>query len=145
MFDTNIQEGYMRFAIKLAKEAAKRGEVPIGCVIIGADGTIVGSGSNSRETSRNSLAHAEIAAINEACTTLNSWRLEGCTAYVTLEPCPMCYGAFAAARIDRVIYGATNSNPKAAGGDPELQSGILAEDCAELLTDFFAKLRTPAP
>jgi tRNA(adenine34) deaminase len=141
MFDTTIQEGFMRFALNLAKKAAERGEVPIGCVITDTNGAIVGQGYNSREASRNSLAHAEIAAINDACNTLGRWRLEGCTAYVTLEPCPMCYGAFAAARIDKVIYGATNSNPKAAGGDPELISGILKDDCAELLRAFFANLR----
>ncbi|MDR0935139.1 MAG: nucleoside deaminase [Oscillospiraceae bacterium] len=141
MFDKNIQEGFMRFALELAKKASERGEVPIGCVIADESGAIVGRGGNSREASRNSLAHAEIIAINEACHTLGRWRLEGCTAFVTLEPCPMCYGAFAAARIDRVIYGATNHNPKAAGGDPELISGVLKDDCAELLREFFAGLR----
>jgi tRNA(adenine34) deaminase len=131
----------MRLALEQAALSAAEGEVPIGCVIVSSDGEIVGRGRNRRERLKNALAHAEIEAVNEACKTLGSWRLEGCTVYVTLEPCPMCLGAFRAARVDRVYYGASNINPNAVGSEPAVEGGVLADECKSALSEFFKKLR----
>ena len=98
---------FMREALLLAKDAAAAGEVPVGCVVTQGD-RIVGRGKNSRETGKNALGHAELAAIDEACRTLGGWRLWQCTLYVTLEPCPMCAGAIINARIPRIVYGAAD-------------------------------------
>ena len=98
---------YMLLALELAKQAAAEGEVPVGCVVV-RKGQIVGRGRNRREKIRNALCHAELEAINEACSNLGGWRLWECTLYVTLEPCPMCAGAIINARIDRVVYGASD-------------------------------------
>ena len=146
-----MDELYMRQALKLAEEAAAAGEVPVGCVIV-CDGKIVGSGRNRREQDKTALAHAEIEAIKEACESLGGWRLWQCTLYVTLEPCPMCAGAIVNARIPRVVYGASDKKCGACGSvcnlftmdfnhHPTVEAGILEEECAGLLTDFFQNLR----
>ncbi|MDR2530483.1 MAG: nucleoside deaminase [Oscillospiraceae bacterium] len=131
----------MRQALELAAESAVDGEIPIGCVIADSGGRIVGRGRNRRERNRNALAHAEIEAIDSACATLGAWRLEGCTAYVTLEPCPMCAGAFRAARIARVCFGASNTNPNAVGPAPTFEGGLLENECKSALSEFFRTLR----
>lgn len=146
-----MDELYMREALVLAQEAAAAGEVPVGCVIV-CDGKIVGRGRNRREQDKTALAHAEIEAIKEACETLGGWRLWQCTLYVTLEPCPMCAGAIVNARIPRVVYGASDKKCGACGSvcnlftmdfnhHPTVEAGILEEQCAELLTQFFQNLR----
>lgn len=142
---------YMTVALQLAKEAAGEGEVPVGAVIVKGD-TIIGRGRNRRECIGNALAHAEIEAINEACQTLGGWQLVDCTMYVTLEPCPMCAGAIINARIPRVVQGACNIKAGSCGSivdlfslpynhKPVLESGVLEEECQQLLKEFFKKLR----
>ena len=142
---------FMDEALKLAKEAFDDGEVPVGCVITRGD-EIVGRGRNRREQGKSALAHAEVEAIAQACARLGGWRLWECTLYVTLEPCPMCAGAIINARIPRVVYGASDKKCGATGSvcnlfsmafnhHPTVESGILEEECAGLLTEFFAKLR----
>ncbi len=141
----------MREALSLAKEAFSMGEVPVGAVAVW-DGKIVGRGMNRRETDKNALRHAEIAAIDEACKNLGGWRLWKCDLYVTLEPCPMCAGAIINSRIRRVIFGASDAKAGSCGSvtdmfslpynhKPEVVSGILERECSELLTEFFAGLR----
>ena len=146
------QEKYMRAAIRQAKKAYGLGEVPIGCVIV-YEGKLIGRGYNRRNTDKNTLAHAEITAINKASKKVGDWRLEGCTLYVTLEPCQMCAGAIVQARIDEVVMG--SMNPKAGCGGsvlnllemPEFNHqvrvtrGVLEEECSLLLTQFFKELR----
>lgn len=145
-------EKYMKEALKEAKKAYKLGEVPIGCVIV-YEGKIIGRGYNRRNTDKTTLAHAEISAIKKASKVIGDWRLEGCTLYVTLEPCQMCSGAIIQARIDRVVMGAMN--PKAGCGGSLLNilenesfnhqalvsRGILEEECSDILTKFFKELR----
>ena len=142
---------FMDEALKLAKEAAAEGEVPVGCVIVRGN-EIVGRGRNRRETDKTALAHAEIEAISEACRKLGGWRLWECTLYVTLEPCPMCAGAIINARIPRVVYGASDKKCGACGGvcdlfsmdfnhRPAVEIGVREEECAALLTEFFQNLR----
>ena len=142
---------FMEEALALAKEAADAGEVPVGCVIV-RKGEIVGRGRNRREGDKTALAHAELEAIAQACANLGGWRLWECTLYVTLEPCPMCAGAIINARIPRVVYGASDAKFGAAGSvcslfsmafnhHPQVESGILEDACAALMTDFFQKLR----
>jgi tRNA(adenine34) deaminase len=141
----------MGIALELAREAAAEGEVPVGCVITRGD-EIVGRGRNRREKDKSALAHAEIEAISEACRNLGGWRLWECTLYVTLEPCPMCAGAIVNARIPRVVYGASDAKCGAVRSvcslfsmdfnhHPKVESDILDEECAALLTEFFRKLR----
>lgn len=141
----------MAAALELAKEAAAAGEVPVGCVIA-RNGQIVGRGRNRRETDKNALAHAEIEAIEDACRHLGGWRLWECTLYVTLEPCPMCAGAIINARIPRVVFGASDKKCGACGSvcdlfsmnfnhHPHVERGILEEEAAALLTEFFLNLR----
>lgn len=146
------QEKYMRQAIKQAQKAYALGEVPIGCIIV-CGGKIIGRGYNRRNTDKNTLAHAEITAINKASKKVGDWRLEGCSLYVTLEPCQMCAGAIVQARIDEVIMG--SMNPKAGCGGSILNllemrefnhqvkvtRGVLEEECSQLLTRFFKELR----
>ena len=103
------REHYMAQALVLAEEAAAAGEVPVGCVVVGPDGTVIGRGRNLREETGDASAHAEMLAIREACRTLGDWRLEGCALYVTLEPCPMCAGAVINSRIPVVVYGAKDA------------------------------------
>lgn len=141
----------MRLALEGARQAAEEGEVPVGAVVIRGD-TVVGFGRNRRECGRNALAHAEIEAIDTACRQLGGWRLTGCTLYVTLEPCPMCAGAAINSRVDRVVYGARDPKAGSCGSlvdlfclpynhRPALTGGVLEEECAELLTGFFRRLR----
>ena len=146
------QEKYMKEAIRQAKKAYALGEVPIGCVIV-YQGKIIGRGYNRRNTDKNTLAHAEITAINKASKKVGDWRLEGCTLYVTLEPCQMCAGAIVQARIDEVVMACMN--PKAGCGGsilnilemPEFNHqvkvvrGVLEEECSAMLTNFFKELR----
>lgn len=146
------QEKYMKEALRQAKKAYALGEVPIGCVIV-HEGKIIGRGYNRRNTDKNTLAHAEITAINKASRKLGDWRLEGCTLYVTLEPCQMCAGAIVQARIDEVVMACMN--PKAGCGGsilnilemPEFNHqvkvtrGVLEEECSHMLTQFFKELR----
>ena len=144
-------EYYMRAALELAALSAGTGESPVGCVIV-RDGGIVSGACNVRETSKNALGHAEILAINEACSALGGWRLTRATLYVTLEPCPMCAGAVWAARVPRVVYGADSMKNGAYGSKldmrsfglnhaPEVKGGVLAPECSALLSDFFRKKR----
>ena len=141
------REDYMKEALTLAKEAAQAGEVPVGCVIV-RDGEIIGRGRNRREEKQAVSSHAEMEAMAQANAALDSWRLEDCDLYVTLEPCPMCAGAIINARIPRVFYGARDEAMGAAGGvlnlfmenfphKPQLVGGILAEECAAVLGEFF--------
>ena len=145
------QERFMEQALALAREAAAAGEVPVGCVIV-QDGKIVGRGRNCREEKQATASHAEMEAIAQANEILGTWRLDSCELYVTLEPCPMCAGAILNARIPRVWYGARDEAMGACGGvtnlfmeafanPPALVGGILAEECREVLADFFAALR----
>ena len=146
-----LHEKFMHEALALAREAAAAGEVPVGCVIV-HNGEIIARGRNHREEKQSTLSHAETEAITEANRILGSWRLEDCSLYVTLEPCPMCAGAIINARIPRVFYGARDSAMGACGGvlnlfmedfphHPALVGGILAEECREVLTEFFRSLR----
>ena len=142
---------FMEQALILAREAASEGEVPVGCVIV-RKGEIVGRGRNRREKDKTALAHAEIEAISDACRNLGGWRLWECTLYVTLEPCPMCAGAILSARIPRVVYGASDSKFGAVRSvcslfdmrfnhHPAVEAGVLEEEAAALMTEFFQKLR----
>ncbi len=153
LLQEKMDEKYMREALKLAKKAAKLGEVPIGCVIVYQD-RIIGRGYNRRNTDKSTLSHAEITAIKKASKMLDDWRLTDCTLYVTLEPCQMCAGAIVQARVTRVVMGCMN--PKAGCGGsvlnilemPEFNHqvnvtrGILEEECSRLLSGFFKSLRT---
>ena len=142
---------YMQEALALAQKAFDMGEVPVGCVVV-CRGAIVGRGYNRRETGKNALFHAEVEAINQACRNLGGWRLWECTLYVTLEPCPMCAGAILQARIPRVVYGARDSKYGACGSvcdlfsmdfhhHPQLEGGLMEEESARLLRQFFQDLR----
>lgn len=146
-----MESRFMLRAIELAKIAASKGEVPVGAVIV-KDGIIIGEGYNMREQKNNALSHAETEAINNACNYLNDWRLDGCTIYITLEPCPMCAGAIVNARIKEVVFGAydktmgcmdsvTNiaSLPFALG--TLVYGGIKEDECKQILTDFFKGVR----
>ncbi len=146
-----MDEKYMKAAIKQAKLAAKKGEVPVGAVIV-RDGEIIARAYNTRETDKNALCHAEIKAIRKACKKLGGWRLTRCELYVTLEPCPMCAGAIVNSRIVSVYYGASDEKAGAFGTrfdmnemglnhKPQIVAGVLREECASLLSDFFAELR----
>ena len=146
------REEYMRLALALAREAAEHGEVPVGCVIAGPDGTVIGRGRNRREESGDATAHAEIEAIREACAARGDWRLDGCALYVTLEPCPMCTGAIINARVPTLVFGAREALSGSCGSvidlfqeryghRPAVYAGVLAEDCAQLLRDFFREMR----
>lgn len=148
----NIQEKYMKEALRQAKKAYSLGEVPIGCVIV-YEGKIIGRGYNRRNTDKNTLAHAEITAINRASKKIGDWRLEGCTMYVTLEPCQMCAGAIVQARIPEVVMGCMNPKAGCAGSVlnildmPEFNHqvavtrGVLEEECSGMLKTFFSELR----
>ena len=146
------QEKYMKEALRQAKKAYALGEVPIGCVIV-YEGKIIGRGYNRRNTDKNTLAHAEITAINKASKKLGDWRLEGCSLYVTLEPCQMCAGAIVQARVTRVVIGSRNPKAGCAGSvlnllqmaefnhQVELTEGVLTEECSNMLSEFFRSLR----
>lgn len=165
------QENYMKLAIREAGKAAKNGDVPIGCIIVydglkpdsKADqnasahgitpGTIIGRGYNRRNKDHNSLMHAEISAIKKACKAFDDWRLEDCTMYVTLEPCPMCAGAIVQARLPRVVMGSMNKKAGCCGSvldmlhesrfnhQCDVTYDVLHDQCAALMTDFFRSLR----
>lgn len=148
-------EKYMKQAIKQARKAYAIDEVPIGCVIVNdADGKIIARGYNRRNTDKNTLSHAELNAIRKASKKLGDWRLEGCTMYVTLEPCQMCAGAIVQARIPEVMIGCMNPKAGCAGSiynllqEPafnhqvSLFKGVLEEECSQMLKDFFRSLRT---
>jgi tRNA(adenine34) deaminase len=147
-----IDETYMLEAIKEAKKAEQLQEVPIGAVIV-IDGQIIARAHNLRETRQSAVAHAELLAIEKACEELGTWRLEGATLYVTLEPCPMCAGAIIMSRVERVVYGASDPKGGCAGTfmnlladdrfnhQSEVRSGILETECGELLSNFFRSIR----
>ena len=145
-------ESFMKQAVKQAKKAYDKLETPIGCVIVHED-KIIARGYNKRNMKKNTLAHAEILAINKASKVLGDWRLEDCTMYVTLEPCPMCAGAIVQARIPRVVIGSMNPKAGCAGSvlnllqqdglnhQVEITKGVLAEECSGFITSFFRELR----
>ena len=145
-------EKYMKMAVKLAKKAASMGEVPIGCVIVYED-RVIGRGYNRRKTDKNTLSHAEITAIRKASRVIGDWRLEGCTMFVTLEPCQMCAGAIVQARMDRVVIATMSPKSGCAGSilnllqmeefnhQVEITKGVLADECSAMLSDFFTDLR----
>lgn len=143
---------FMKIALDEAKKAEEIGEVPIGAVIV-KDDKIIARGHNKREILKNPLAHAEIMAINEASIALDSWRLLNCTLYVTIEPCSMCAGAIVNSRIERLVIGAMDSKMGACGSivdlvrhdefnhRVDLKSGVLEDECSNIMKDFFKKLR----
>ena len=133
-------EQAMREALALAREAGARGEVPVGAVAV-LDGKIVGRGSNAREAAHDPTAHAELLAIQDAARTLWRWRLTGVTLYVTLEPCEMCIGAMFHARIARVVFGATDPKKQVLKNQVKIEGGVLAAECGQLLSAFFAAKR----
>lgn len=144
-------ERYMKEAVRQAQKASALGEVPIGCVIVYED-KIIARGYNRRMVDQNVLSHAEIIAIRKACKKMGDWRLENCTLYVTLEPCPMCAGAILNARIGRVVYGAADPKAGSLGSvtdlfalpynhHPVVESGLLEQECAQVLSAFFQNLR----
>ena len=142
----------MKAAMKQAKKAAAIEEVPIGCVIV-YENKIIGRGYNKRNLKKNTLAHAEIIAMNKASKVIGDWRLEDCTMYVTLEPCPMCAGAIVQARIPKVVIGSMNPKAGCAGSvlnvlqtdgfnhQVEVETGVLGAECSEMLSSFFRELR----
>ena len=146
------QERFMKEAIRQAKKARALEEVPIGCVIV-CDGQIIARGYNRRNTDKNTLSHAELNAIKKASKKLGDWRLEGCTMYVTLEPCPMCAGAIVQARIPKVVIGCMNPKAGCAGSvvdllhqdgfnhQVETEVGVMGEECSRMLKEFFRELR----
>ena len=146
----------VRRALDQAHRAGAAGEVPIGAVVIGPDGAVIGVGANEREATHDPTAHAEVVALRAAASVLGTWRLDGCVLAVTLEPCPMCAGAAWLSRVDRVVFGAWNDEYGAAGSlwdvlrdgrlnhRPEVVAGVLADDCAAVLADFFTARRTAA-
>lgn len=160
MHSTEEQEGFMRVALALARTARDAGEVPVGAVVV-RDGAVIGRGRNHPIGSHDPTAHAEIAALRDAGAATGNYRLDGCTLYVTLEPCAMCSGAMLHARLARVVWGAKDPKTGAAGsvldlfGHPQInhrtqsQGGVLAGECGALLSDFFAQrrreARTPPP
>jgi tRNA(adenine34) deaminase len=143
----------MRLALEEARKAARDGEIPVGAVVLDASGEVIGTGRNDREHSADPTGHAEIIAMRVAAASLGTWRLSGCTLVVTLEPCTMCAGASVQARLDRVVYGAVDPKAGAVGSlwdvvrdrrlnhRPEVIAEVLADECAALLTEFFAHRR----
>ncbi|MBW8702346.1 tRNA-specific adenosine deaminase [Streptomyces sp. MBT84] len=139
----------MRLALDQAGLAVAGGDVPVGAVVLSADGSVIGRGHNEREATGDPSAHAEILALRRAAAVLGEWRLPGCTLVVTLEPCTMCAGAVQQSRVDRLVYGARDEKAGAAGSlwdlvrdrrlnhRPEVIDGVLADECARMLTDFF--------
>jgi tRNA(adenine34) deaminase len=146
------QEEYMSLALALAREAYDHGEVPVGAVVVGPDGAVIGRGRNRRQETGDATAHAELEAIREACLALGDWRLSGCALYVTLEPCPMCAGAIINARVPVVVFGAREALSGSCGSvidlfyeryghRPQVWAGVLEADCAALLREFFQAKR----
>lgn len=147
-----MDENYMLEALKEANKALEKDEVPIGAIIV-KDNKIIARAHNLRETTQLSTAHAEVLAIEKACQELKSWRLEGCTLYVTLEPCPMCAGAMILSRVERVVFGAYDKKGGCAGTlmnfldenefnhKVEVSGGVMEKECGNILSDFFRKIR----
>ena len=144
-------EYYMSLALELAREAAGDGDVPVGCIIV-KDDRVIGRGRNRREVDGDATAHAELEAIRDACAHLGSWRLHGCTMYVTLEPCPMCAGGIINSRIETLRYGAKDDKAGCCASvlnlfeerfnhRPRIYQGLLEEECETVLRDFFEHLR----
>lgn len=142
---------YMRKALKRAGIALKKNEVPVGAIIV-KDGIVIARAENTREEKKNALCHAELSAINKACKKFGGWRLSGCTLYVTLEPCAMCYGAIINSRIDRVVFGAADKRFGCLGGMtdmsvlpfnhfPQITGDVAATECGNILSSFFKGLR----
>jgi tRNA(adenine34) deaminase len=150
--DYSVVDAMMRLAVEEARRCLEAGDVPVGALVVRGDQVIAAAG-NARERLQDPTAHAEVLALREASRAVGSWHLEGCTLYVTLEPCAMCAGALVLARIDRVVYGAADPKAGFAGSlgnllqdsrlnhRPELTAGVLADECAELLTSFFRERR----
>lgn len=150
-FGDYMKEYFMTEALKEAKKAFDKNEIPVGCVIV-CDNKIIARAHNLRENKKNALYHAEIIAINKACKKLKSWRLDDCDMYVTLEPCSMCSGAIIQSKIKNIYFGASDLKTGAAGGkldlfsfkfnyDPNVEGAILEEECSKIIKDFFVKLR----
>ncbi len=150
------REHYMSLALDLARDAARAGEVPVGCVVVSPKGEVIGRGRNLREETGDASAHAEMLAIREACAHVGNWRLDGCTLYVTLEPCPMCAGAIINARIPTVVYGAKEALTGSCGSvlnlfeeryghHPAIYGGVCGEECAQLMQSFFHAVRHGNP
>lgn len=146
-----LDEKFMSAALAEARLAAREGEVPVGAVVV-KDGRIIARGRNAREQSRVATAHAELLAVENACRALKSWRLEGCTLYVTLEPCPMCAGAIINSRVSRVVFGASDTKAGAVTSvaclfhmpfnhSPAVTCGVLENECSQLLAEFFKRMR----
>ena len=144
-------EEYMRRALRLAEQAAEMGEVPVGAVVV-RGGEVIGAAGNRRECDHRATAHAELLAIEQACATLGSWRLQDCTLYVTLEPCPMCAGAIVNARVGRVVFGCKDARAGAMGSvlnlpsyplnhRPQCTYGVCEQECRAVLQAFFAARR----
>lgn len=156
LWSQSLDQQMMHEALRLAGAAAQIGEVPVGAVVV-FKGEVVGRGQNRRESEKQATHHAEILAIKEACSKLGRWRLEGCTLYVTLEPCVMCAGAIVNSRLERVVYGARDSKGGAVESlyqilsdsrlnhRPEVLGGVLAPDCGQILSDFFRERRKSLP
>lgn len=150
--EMDTDEKYMREAVRQAKKAYAIGEVPIGCVIVYQD-KIIGRGYNRRTVDKNTLSHAELTAIRKASRKMGDWRLEGCTLYVTLEPCQMCSGAIVQSRMDRVVIGCMNPKAGCAGSilnllqmeefnhQVDITTGVLGEECSQMMKAFFRELR----
>ena len=146
-------EKYMREALSLAREAAEAGEIPVGCVIVDGKGEIIGRGRNRREERRSITGHAEIEAMEAAAKLRGDWRLDDCTAFVTLEPCPMCAGAMIMSRLGTLVYGAREEHTGSAAsvlnlfeenypGHTAIYSGVMADESSQLLREFFEKMRS---
>ncbi len=146
------REEAMELALELAREAARAGEIPVGCVILDKEGRLLSRGRNRREERSDATAHAEVEAIRAACALRGDWHLTDCALYVTLEPCPMCAGAILNARIDTIVYGAREPNTGSLGSvidlyaenygyHPKVYGGVLREECAGLMREFFDRLR----
>lgn len=145
----------MRLALDQARLAGTHDDVPVGAVVLGPDGAVVGVGHNEREARGDPTAHAEVLAVRAAASALGAWRLTGCTLVVTLEPCTMCAGALVLSRVSRVVYGAPDPKAGAAGSlfdllrdrrlnsRPEVVAGVLAQECGALLREFFEQRRGP--
>lgn len=146
------KERYMREALALAKEAAAEGEIPVGCVVVDGSGKIIGRGRNRREARRSVTGHAEIEALESAAASRGDWRMDDCSLYVTLEPCPMCAGAMIMSRLGTLVYGAREEQTGSAAsvlnlfeeaypGHTAIYGGVLAEESRTLLREFFEKMR----
>ena len=142
---------YMEIALAEARDAANKGEIPVGAVIV-KDGEIIAKAHNNREATGDATGHAEVLAIREACRVLGGWHLEKCTLYVTLEPCPMCMGAIINSRLGKVVFGAKDAKAGACGSvldlrnyplnhKPLVDEGFMKEECAKILSDFFKEMR----